>query len=80
MLEVGVNAVGLVLIPLLGLHLSFHRGHPFAFALLMSGLSLVKVPAVTALRVERGHCSPASAFLWAQGELAKASPRSVGSR
>lgn len=79
MLEVGVNAVELVLIPLSGLHLSFHREHPFAFALPVVGLSLLEVPAVTAVSVERGHCSPASAFSWAEGELAKASLRSVGS-
>lgn len=51
--------------------------HPFTLP--MVGLSLMEVPAVTAVRVDRGHCNPASAFPWAEGNLAKASPSSVGS-
>lgn len=77
LLEVGVSAVELVLVPLPCLQLSFHRGHPSAFALTILGLSLLEVSAVMALRVERGQCSTASASPWA--ELAKASPRSAGS-
>lgn len=40
--QVGVNAVGLVLVPRPCLHLSFHRGHLFAFALPVIALSLME--------------------------------------
>lgn len=79
-LKVGVNAVDLVQVPLPCLHLQFHREHPFAFALPIFRLSLMEVPVV--MRVDRGQCSPASAFpqaerslqnllpdLWAHSEL-----------
>lgn len=76
-LKVGVNAVDLVLVPLPCGHLCFHKEHPFAFALPITRLSLMEVPVVT--RVDRGQCSPASAFPQAERKLAKASPRLVGS-
>lgn len=74
MLEVGMNAVDLVLLPLPCLHLSFHRGHPLVFALPIMAPSLKEVHALTTLRVDRAQCSPASAFPQAEGKLAEASP------